>query len=122
MLNVAFMRLDLACCLKLMVVITSVLPCPCLWAANEGHAVTRVASTEPDPGGRGQHDCTCCARRMAQLPTRRLSSEAFSSDALAAPFVLLPEQFGTRAVPSLSPQDPDVAPSPDIYEIQVLRE
>lgn len=122
MFNPATLRLGLSCCITLHMVFYSLLPCPCIWAEDKAEELSRPASVEPSPVGSRRPNCTRCEHRMEQLPARSGLSNTVLRDVLIASFSFPKVQSDTGFVHSTYPLSPDLTPTPDIYEIQFLRE
>jgi len=122
MMDKATVKLGFAYCLALQVAFTSLFPCACLWAGYSGSNGNTVTAAEAQAEASGNPVCWCSLRQVAPLPTREVHLPSILSHAFMVPFLLSTAQPETHPPFSLCASMCDVTASPDIHEIQVLRE
>jgi len=122
MMDKATLRFRFAYCLVLQVVLSSLVPCPCLLAVVNSIDVRPAADAEPGLGVSGKTDCRCFARRMARLPVREVHAPALAHDGLVAPSPVSTAPSKTHLPSSLCASTSDVVTFPDIHETEFLRE
>jgi len=118
----ASMRLGIAYCLILQMVLTILLPCPCLLAGDNGFDVSLTAGNEAASGTNAKPICWCSARQIMQPTTQRIHSTWIAKDALVVPSLPSTASCETDFSLSLDVSRSDVVAAPDIHDIQILRE